>query len=172
MKDLQDNQAVHAAIVTGNPLPTSRPTDGNGNSFATNPDGSPADAQAQENAQIQSVANSQFGYSHAQYMKDDPHYKDFTDNLTNLAFSLKKQVESGYIPLAIAQDKISQFVNDHREGFKKGNGDKFLGGQLAHGVMQAQMQQQAQAAAQQGSDEAQMVAPVAQQDAANQGGTV
>ena len=157
MKELTENQQVHAAIMMGAPLPTSKPMDSSGNPLASNPDGNPNDQNAKEQAAAEMFNRSTFGQMHNHFTENDKHYKSFTDNLTSLAMTLKSQVDNGYMPMAIAQQKIEDFVNDHREGFKKGRGEAFSLGQDAHGALMQAQQQKALQQAQEQLPEAQVM---------------
>lgn len=149
MQELQGQQQEHAANVTGSPL-LQRPQSG-GNVMAQTPDGNPNTQPDPSQEQLKQFQDSHFGQLHAKFVNDDPHYGVITQNLTDLAMALKKQVDQGYMPMAIAQERIHQFVQDHRAGYAKGNHDKFAqgmveGSQAAQGAMQEQMQKAQQQA--------------------------
>lgn len=136
MQELNNQQSDFVANTTG--IPVSRPQAGvQGSGMATNP--MPQDQTAQ---QLQDFQKSHFGMMHDHYMQNDPHYGAVVDNLTQLSLALKDQVDNGFMPMSIAQDKIHQFIQDHREGYKKGNNQKVLQGQMAAGAMQQQLAQQ------------------------------
>lgn len=147
MQELSQAQVQHAANITGSPL-LQRPQQG-GNPMAQQPD-QPQPDDTQE--QMDRFHNTHFGQLTQHYEANDPHYGTMIKNLTDLSLALKDQVDNGYMPLAVANDKIKQFIHDHREGMRKGNGNKVLQGQMAAGALNMKQQQ----------DQAQQ-----QQDAAN-----
>lgn len=140
MQELSQAQIQHAVNITGSPL-LQRPQQV-GNAMAQQPD-QPQKDDTQE--QMDAFHNTHFGQLTQRFEQEDPHYGHMIKNLTDLSLALKDQVDSGYMPLAVANDKIKQFINDHREGMRKGNNNKVLAGQLAGAAMQQQaIQQQAQ----------------------------
>lgn len=71
-----------------------------------------------------SYKQSMFFMNHNDLMNSNERYKGAFDELSKLATGLREQVKQGYMPEAIAQDRIHQFVNDTANNFAK-NETKF-----------------------------------------------
>lgn len=144
MQELQQAQQAHAAKITGSPL-LQRPQQMS-NDMASAPEGAPQKDETQE--QMDAFHQTHFGQLTQRFEQEDPHYGHMVKNLTDLAMALKDQVDQGYMPMAVAQQKLHDFIGDHREGYKKGRNKDVLEGQMTGAALQVQQAQQAQQQAQ------------------------
>lgn len=53
------------------------------------------------------------------FKNEDPKFGSIMESYTQLAMALKDQVDNGFMPLPIAKQRLSQFLTDHRQGYKK-----------------------------------------------------
>ena len=136
-------------------LPLNRPgADGE----ITPPNGIPAGSK-QPPQEDESYKSSNFWMNFDTHRQEDPHFDQFTGELTKLATGLRKQVESGYMPQAIAEDNIRQFIQDTTQ--RRAVADPHIQRQQA----QDQMAQMLQAAASHGEQNPTPDSPMAQQAA-------
>lgn len=93
------------------------------------------------------------------HRQEDPHFDSFTNELTKLATGLRQQVQNGYMPQAIAEDNIRQFIADTQQ--RRAIADPHIQRQQAKQGVQNAFMQVAQQAAQNPTPDS----PIAQQAA-------
>ena len=53
------------------------------------------------------------------FQQEDPKFNPIMESFTNLAMGLKAQVDNGFMPRQIAEQRLHQFIADHRKGYDK-----------------------------------------------------
>lgn len=115
-----------------------------------------------------SYKQSTFWQNFDYHRQNDEHFDGFTEELTKLATGLRQQVQNGYMPQAIAEDNIRQFIGDTTQ--RRAVADPHIQRQKAQDAQGAILQQLAQQATQNPTADSPMAqqAAQAQADAAQQ----
>lgn len=66
----------------------------------------------QEPQEDESYKNTAFYANFDYHRQNDPHFNNLSNEMTQMATGLRKQVEAGYMPQEIAQDRLQQFIHD------------------------------------------------------------
>ncbi|UIW10585.1 hypothetical protein PQC38_gp109 [Aeromonas phage BUCT695] len=115
-----------------------------------NPSGIPV-GNSPKPQEDESYKDSHFYMQFNHFKENDEHFGGVAEQLTQLATGLRKQVQAGYLPPQIAEQKIHQFVMDSQKEFirrepqlKKEAEQKQMLGMLSQLTQNAQQQPQQQ----------------------------
>lgn len=111
MRELQQEKATK--VARSNPL-LQRPS----RTADTLAGPSPMPQQPQEDEQP-SYMKSDFFLNSERFRQEDPNFGPMMQNFTKLAMGLKRMVDQKMMPEPIARQRLEQFIQDHRQGYKK-----------------------------------------------------
>lgn len=83
----------------------------------------PQQPQVDDENPLSEYKDTHFYKNVERFKNEDPKFGSIMESYTQLAMALKDQVDSGFMPLPIAQQRLSQFLTDHRQGYKKPSGE-------------------------------------------------
>lgn len=102
------NQLEEQSVISRNGgLPLNRPQSEEQKDML----GIPQEPEPQEDP-MEKAMQTQFGMNLQNFSKQDARFQDMMGEYQKLAMGLKQQVDSGYMPLPIAQQKLKEFLSD------------------------------------------------------------
>jgi len=128
MKDLEVKKMQHT--VASNPL-LQRPINIKTTGLADKP------SQPTEEDPFKDVKDTPFFMNVERFKQEDPKFGSIMESYTNLAMGLKSEVDNGFMPLQIAEQRLHQFIQDHRKSYEKPSGQS----QVDNGAMSQVMPQ-------------------------------
>jgi len=123
MKDLEIKKVQHN--VASNPL-LQRPT----NIRTTGLENKPS--QPENEDPFKDIKDTPFFSNVERFKQEDPKFGGIMESYTNLAMGLKAEVDNGFMPRQIAEQRLYQFIQDHRKSYGKApEQSKVEGGMLS-----------------------------------------
>ena len=94
----------------------------------------PGNPGAAEEEEVMANMDNMFGMSVQKFEGEDSRFQEFMKQYTQMANGLRQQVDQGYMPMPIAQQRLEQYLNDSRGYFSQNAASPMDNPQVAQAI--------------------------------------